>query len=235
MIVVNNTTNNTNNCTNQLPKRYKAEGQVNRCATNTTNRIESLSKKELKEVDDYKYLGSFISSSTKDFNTRKGMAWSACNDMHRIWSSQLSEDLKLKIFRVTIEPILLYGSETWTLSRKIEQRLDGTYTRLLMRVKNISWRDHCTKQQIYGNLVPPSILLRARRVQFSGHCLRAQKEVISSLVLWSQRHHRRGKLSYPDVISRDTNIEKTDLEAAMRDREFWRSRVDSIISTAVER
>ena len=43
-----------------------------------------------------------------------------------------------------------------------------------------------------------------------------------------------GRLSNPDVISRDTKIEKADLEAAMRDRIFWRDKVKSIVSTAVE-
>ena len=35
----------------------------------------------LKRVEDYKYLGFFTSSSEKDFNVRKRMAWSACNNL----------------------------------------------------------------------------------------------------------------------------------------------------------
>ena len=57
------------------------------------------------------------------------------------------------------EPILLYGSETWTLTSK-QQRVDGTYTRLLMRVKNISWKRHTPKQQIYNNLTPVSNIIK---------------------------------------------------------------------------
>ena len=103
-------------------------------------------------VSDYVYLGSYISSSEKDFLTRKGKAWAACNVMNKIWSSDLDNDFKLKIFKATVEPILLYGSETWTLSKKLEKRLDGTYTRLLMRVQNISWKTHPTKAKIYKNI-----------------------------------------------------------------------------------
>ena len=66
----------------------------------------------LKLVNDYKYLGSYISSYEKDFNTRKGMAWSACNDLHIIWVSDLHLNMKIDIFKTLIEPILLYGSET---------------------------------------------------------------------------------------------------------------------------
>lgn len=137
----------------------------------------------------------------------------------------------------TVEPILLYGSETWTMSAKATRRLDGTYTRLLRRAKNLSWKSHPTRELIYGDLCPVSSLLKARRVQFAGHCHRAENEIISSLILWRpQPHGRRSqKLTFPDVISRDTGIMKEELMTAMRNRDCWREVVNSMISTAVER
>ena len=85
--------------------------------------IKTLSNTILKRVDDYKYLGSYISTSAKDFNTRKDMAWSACNDLNKIWTSKLDTKIKVDIYRATVEPILLYGSETWTLPVKLEKYL----------------------------------------------------------------------------------------------------------------
>ena len=202
----------------------------------TDHSIKTLNNTSLKKVEDYKYLGSYISSSQKDFITRKGMAWSACNDMHNIWTSHLDDKLKIKIFRATVEPILLYGSETWTLTSKQEKRLDGTYTRLLMRVKNLSWKQHPTKAQICQDLQSVSALVKARRIRFAGHCLRSDNEIISSLILWKPRPvgTRSRRLTFSDVISRDTGICKLDLETAMRDREYWREVVKSVISTMVE-
>ena len=207
-----------------------------RCHSNNSHPVRTRNGTSLKQVDDYKYLGSYVSSSEKDFTTRKGMAWSACNDMHKIWSSQLSNNLKIKIFRATVEPILLYGSETWTLSRKLEKRLDGTYTRLLRRAQSLSWKSHPTISQIYGELPRVSSLVKYRRVQFAGHCFRADAEVISSLLLWrpSYGHSRGRKLSFPDVISRDTGLSTEDLKTAMRDRKVWCDIVQSMIATAVE-
>ena len=186
-------------------------------------------------VSDYVYLGSYISSSEKDFMTRKGKAWTACNALHKIWSSNLSRDFKMKIFHAyIIEPILLYGSETWILSKRHERRLDGIYTRLLMRVQNLSWKNHPTKQQIYRNIPSVSPTIKARRVQFAGHCCRAENEVISTLLLWKPSQSRGRSLSYPAVISRDTGIMEQDLGKVMMDREVWRSIVNSITSTKVE-
>ena len=199
--------------------------------------IKTVSGHILERVEDYKYLGSFTSSSEKDFNTRKGMAWSACNDLHKVWTSKLSPRIKIRVFRACIEPILLYGSETWTLPVRLEKKLDGCYTRLLMRAQNLSWKKHPTLKQIYGSLVPASALVRQRRVQFAGHCQRASNEIISSLILWKpQAEGRRGrKLTFPDVICRDTGIKPDELRVAMEDRDVWKSFVQSVVSTEVEK
>ena len=222
------------NCVGLYLNETKTE-YINKCHSNNDIGIRTLKQKLLKQVEDYNYLGSFISSSLKDFLTRKGMTWSACNDLNKIWKSHLSKKIKLLIFKTIVEPILLYGSETWTLSKKMEARLDGTYTRLLMRVQNISWKTHPTKGQIYGDLPPISSILKARRVQFAGHCFRAEGEIISSLLLWTPSTHSRSrKLSYPDVIARDAGIDRRDLGRVMQDRDTWRKCVNSIISTAVD-
>ena len=215
---------------------YLNETKTECLPINIRNRIEmkTLANNILKHVDDYKYLGSHIINSEKDFITRKGMAWAACNKMDKIWKSNIDRTIKIRIFRAAIEPILLYGSETWTLSAKQHQRLDGCYTRLLRRVLNHSWKKHPTLATLYGNLPPISLLVKRRRIQFAGHCARATDELVSSFVLWrhpsSQRRSR--KLTFPDTLSRDTNINKDDLKTAMTDRVFWKSVVSSVSAEA---
>ena len=51
----------------------------------------------------------------------------ALNDMTRIWKSAMSIELKRKFFVATVESILLYGCEAWTLTSAMETSLDGTY------------------------------------------------------------------------------------------------------------
>ena len=60
--------------------------------------IKTLNDKVLKCVDDYKYLGSYIRNSERDFIIRKGLAGSACNEMDKIWKSNLDKHLKINIF-----------------------------------------------------------------------------------------------------------------------------------------
>ena len=54
----------------------------------------------VKRDDDFKYLGSWLIDSTKDFNVRKALAWKACLRLVKIWkSSKISRRLKFTLFR----------------------------------------------------------------------------------------------------------------------------------------
>ena len=120
-----------------------------------------------------------------------------------MWRSNLPNKLKLDLFKTVVEPILTYGSETWTLIAKEVKRVDGCYTNLLWRVQNISWRKHFTLSQIYGDFQPLSVTLAKRRAQFAGHAFRAKAKIISDILLWKVSTGR--KLTFPDTISRDSS------------------------------
>ena len=50
--------------------------------------------------------------------------------------------------------ILLYGCTTWMLTKRLEKKIDGNYTRMLWAILNKSWRQHPTRHQLYSHLPP---------------------------------------------------------------------------------
>ena len=100
------------------------------------------------------------------------MAWKALNGMNVVWRSSLSRDLKIRFFRATVESILLYGSECWSLNSSSRKSLDGTYTRMLRTVLNINWRDHVPNVTLYGDLPRLTDRIAWRRLGIAGHCYR---------------------------------------------------------------
>ena len=62
----------------------------------------------LEEVNDLKYLGSYVRSSPKDILVRKALAWKALQTLDVFWKSKMSRWIKIKIFRTAVEPVLLY-------------------------------------------------------------------------------------------------------------------------------
>ena len=75
----------------------------------------------IKNVDNFKYLGSYIANTENDINTRIAKAWAALNSMIILWKSNLSENLKSSFFRAAVESVLVYGATTWTLTATLEK------------------------------------------------------------------------------------------------------------------
>ena len=149
-----------------------------------------------------------------------------------IWKSDLTDKIKRSFFRAAVVSILPYGCTTWTLTKRIEKKLDGNYARMLWAILNKSWRQHPTKQQLYGNLPPITKTIQVRRTRHAGHSWRSRDELISDVPLWTPSHGRakagRPARTYIQQLCVDTGCSPEDLPEAMDDREGWRERVRDI-------
>ena len=128
--------------------------------------------------------------------------------------------------------ILLYGCTTWMLTKQLEKKLDGNYTRMLRAILNKSWRQHPTKHQLYGHLPPIMKTIQVRWTGHAGHCWRSRDELISDVLLWTPTYGRAkaGWLAriYIQQLCEDTGCSPEDLPEAMNDTEKWRDRVRDI-------
>ena len=123
-------------------------------------------------------------STEKDVKARKAAAWRACSKLGRSWKSSLPRQFKQRLFVATVESVLLYGCEAWTVTTKLAKELDGCYTRLLRTAFNVHWSQHMTNKELYGKLPKVSEKIRERRLRFAGHSCRNINEPISQLLLW---------------------------------------------------
>ena len=114
--------------------------------------IFTLDGTSLKLVDKFTYLGGSVSSTEKDIDTRLTKAWTAIDRLSIIWKANLTDKMKRSFFQAAVMSILLYGCTTWTLSKQLEEKLDGNYTRMLQAILDRSWQQHPTRRQLYGHL-----------------------------------------------------------------------------------
>ena len=175
-------------------------------------------------------------SRVKYNDTRLTKAWTAINRLSIIWKSDLTDKMKRSFFQAAVTSILLYGCTTWTLTKWLEKKLDGNYTRMLRAILNKSWRQHPTRHQLYGHLPPITKTLQVRRTRHAGHCWRSRDELISDVLLWTPTHGRakagRPAQTYIQQLCEDTGCCPEDLPEAMNDREKWRERVRDIRATS---
>ena len=187
----------------------------------------------IKLTNDFKYLGSWIRDSTNDIKHRKTKAWIACHGLKRVWNSSLSDELKCRLFVATVESVLLYGCETWTLTKQMEKSLNGTYTRMLrMALNKHQWQLRMTNGTLYGfgGLPILSTKIAERRMRLAGHAQRHPELTLHKLILWEPQHGRskrgRPNKTFVDVLRHDTGLTHTnEIAAVMEDRDNWKRRV----------
>jgi len=78
-------------------------------------------------VEEFKYLGTTLThqnSIPEEIKSRLRLGNACYHSVQNIWFSRLlSKNLKIKIYRTIILPVLLYGCETWLLTLWEERKL----------------------------------------------------------------------------------------------------------------
>ena len=157
---------------------------------NQTGDIFTLGGSSLKLVDKFTNIASCVSSTKKEIDMRLTKAWEAMDKLSVIWKSDLTDKVKRIFFQAAIVSILLYGCTTWTLTKRMEKKLDGNYKRMLRAILNKSWRQHPTKQKLYGHLPPITKTIKVKRTRHAGHCRGIREGLISDVLLRTPSYGR---------------------------------------------
>jgi hypothetical protein len=91
----------------------------------------------------------------------------------------ISKNLKIKIYRTVIFPVVLYGCETWSLTLSEEHRLRVSENRVLRRIfgpkreEDGSWRK-LHNDELHSLYSSPNIVnvIKPRKMRWAGHAAR---------------------------------------------------------------
>ena len=103
----------------------------------------------IERVEEFKYLGTTLTNQNsiqKEIKSRLKLGNACYHSVQNLLSSSLlSKNLKIKIYRTVILPVVLYGCETWSLTLREEHRLRVFENRVFRRILG-SKRDVVTGQ-----------------------------------------------------------------------------------------
>ena len=174
------------------------------------------------------------------------MAWAAAKRMRKVWNSDIGRPLRVALFKATVETVLLYGAETWTLTQAHSKKLDGTYTKLLRYIFQRHWSEHLTNAELYDDLPKVSTRVKRSKLTFAGHCYRATDQLVSELVFLQRPTERfyQGQqftTTYEKSILADLGTymgvhdseyianDIINVQKLMSDRERWIEKVQKIV------
>ena len=85
---------------------------------------------------------------------------------------------------------------------------------MLWEILNKSWKQHPTKQQLYGHLPPITKTIQVRRIRHAGHCWRSRDKLVSDVLLWTPTHKQDGQLEH--TYSSSVRIRDVALKTCQR-------------------
>ena len=188
----------------------------------------------IEEVIDFDYLGSLITQSgdgIKEIRRRLGMASRKLGSLKKVWKGN-DDKTKLKFLRSLIFPIATYGSETWSISKEAEKKINAFEFKCYRKILRIPWTAKRTNASIlnhFGN-IPEHWLQNTivrQKMKFFGHIKRHQsleKQIYEGIVPGKRGRGRPKRRWSQDITDR---LQTTVAEAGRRaqDRDAYRRAV----------
>ena len=158
----------------------------------------SIDGKDVDDVDSFTYLGAIVNKTggaEQDITARVGKARSSFNKLTKVWkSSQYSRRTKTRIFNSNVLTVLLYGSETWRMTKRDEKKLDSFQHICLRKILKIHWPMKVTNEEVRKRAGSErlSTQIRTRRWTWIGHVLRMKPDLLPRTALnWAPEGKRK--------------------------------------------
>jgi len=142
----------------------------------------------IERVEEFKYLGTTLTNQNSiqdEIKSRPKLGNACYYSMQNLLTSKLlSKNLKIKIHRTIILPVVLYGCETWSLTLREEHRLRVFENRVLRRAFGTKrdevrgeWRKlHNEELRNLYSLTNIVRVVKSRRMRWAGHVARMGEE-----------------------------------------------------------
>ena len=99
-----------------------------------------------------------VVSLDSDIRRRIELARTCMKSLDRgIWHSSISLVTKLRLYNVYILPVLLYGSDTWSVTEASRQRLDAFDQWCLRRILRVPYTAHVTNVLVRSQTDQPPV------------------------------------------------------------------------------
>ncbi|KAJ4436462.1 hypothetical protein ANN_16493 [Periplaneta americana] len=196
------------------------------------------------EVEKFKYLGATVTNindTREEIKHRLNMGNACHYSVEKLLSSSLlSKNLKVRIYKTLILPVVLYGCETWTLILREEHRLRVFENKVLRKIFGAK-RDEVTGEwRKLHNAEPhalyssPDIIrnIKSRRLRWAGHVARMGESRNAYRVLVGRPEGKRPlgrpRRRWEDNIKmdlREVGYDDREWINLAQDRDRWRAYV----------
>lgn len=185
----------------------------------------------VEETTSFKYLGHEISigrdNQTLEILRRIGLAWAAYGNLKYVFKAELPNCLKRKVFNQCVLPVLTYGAETLTLTKRTIKKIRVTQLAMERSMLGISLRDHIPNTEIRRRSGVADVVERITVLKWNwaGHIARFPDDRWTKRILeWRPRSEAfRNRGRPPTRWTDDLKRISTNWMQTAQDRQQWKS------------
>ena len=106
--------------------------------------------REAEDAEEFPHLGATVDKEgggSKDIMNRLQKAQKAFQLLRKAWAARgIGRRTKIRLFKTLIRPVLLYGCETWKITKAGERKLNSFQFQCLRRIMTITWQQRMTNK-----------------------------------------------------------------------------------------
>lgn len=207
-------------------------------------RMVRLGMHDFEVVREFKYLGTKVTAEndgSMEVQERIAAANRAFFSITNIIKSKtVHRNTKLLLYKTLIRPVVMYGSENWSLTKKMADTVDRFERKILRRIfgpvcENDTWRIRNNREieDLLGE-ARLSIRVRINRLRWAGHVARMPDTRLPKITLVGQPGGKRpvGKprTRWTDGVDADSRglLNTGNWRRAAMARDEWRQKLEEV-------
>ena len=185
-------------------------------------------------VDHFCYLGDMLScegGAERALVVRVAAAWRKWRDIASLLTNgHIPLRSRGSIYSACIRPVLLYGTETWSFTKRMEDRMQACDRRMLRYMAGVTLADRIPSEEVASRCGVEEVaaLMRRGRLRWFGHVLRRNGAgllgEVMELNVPGVRSRGRPRKQWKDNIKEDMKTLNLREESAY-DRDVWREAI----------
>jgi len=187
---------------------------------------------KLENVEKFTYLGSNMTYDldwSKEIAVRIAKAMANLKALDKIWKSKaITLETKLSILKTCVFSPMLYGCETWTVTKRCVSRILSFERKFCRKILKIGWTQKVTNEKLYRKIQLAETLLQKviqRKLRLFGHICRINdSRKIKTLVFgMMDGSNKKGRFhrEWSDDIEQWCGATLQELSHAALDRQRW--------------